>query len=138
MKFSLPILKNELTKRFQMAREILTDEKQLEALLIAVEEKIKTVPLIGEELAKIIVLVEILKDYIQKKYTAIPITSLVAIVAALLYFLTPIDLVLDSIPLLGFLDDFSILRLAFEMVGEDVRNYKEWKKMQEDKETLED
>ena len=53
------------------------------------------------------------------------------LVAALLYFLSPIDLVPDAVPLLGVLDDLVIVPMAVEglmkLLPQHVRRDSEWK-----------
>jgi len=49
----------------------------------------------------------------------------------LLYILSPIDLILDIIPVIGWLDDIFILGLCISFVKKDVDKYKQWKENSE-------
>lgn len=54
-----------------------------------------------------------LKDFATRKYTEIPMGTILAIVGTLVYILNPFDLIPDFIPAFGYLDDaatFSLLR----------------------------
>ena len=53
---------------------------------------------------------------------AIDIKSKVTIVAALGYFIFPIDLIPDFAPFIGFTDDFSVLMVAFSIVKGEINN----------------
>jgi uncharacterized membrane protein YkvA (DUF1232 family) len=53
-----------------------------------------------------------------------------AIVAALLYVLSPIDLLPDFIPIVGYVDDALVVAACLALVEQDLINYKEWKKQQ--------
>ena len=48
--------------------------------------------------------------------------SKMTIVAALGYFIFPIDLIMDFAPIIGFTDDFSVLMVAFSIVKEEINN----------------
>ncbi|MCX2576242.1 YkvA family protein [Pedobacter sandarakinus] len=76
---------------------------------------------------KMQVLFSIAKDYINGEYTEIPKRSIVAILGGLLYFLSPIDVVPDFIPLLGFVDDIFVLNLVYKQVLKDLEKYNAWK-----------
>ena len=68
-----------------------------------------------------------LKDYYNRKYTEIPWHIIAAIVATLLYFVSPIDLIPDFIPGIGYCDDAAIVMLALKWIGSDLDRYKSWK-----------
>lgn len=75
-------------------------------------------------------LISIIKDYWAGEYREIPYMSLAAIVFALLYVLSPIDLIPDPIPVVGLLDDVLVMSVCLFLVEEDLLKYKEWKEVQ--------
>ena len=70
------------------------------------------------------------KDYASGNYTEIPKSSIVAIVAALLYFISPLDLIPDFLVGLGFVDDAFILGLVYKQVLKELHKYQAWKDSQ--------
>lgn len=74
------------------------------------------------------------KDYTSGAYTAIPKTTMISILAALLYFISPLDLVPDFLVGLGFLDDAVILGFVFKKVTKELEKYQEWKRLSTSKE----
>lgn len=72
----------------------------------------------------------IIRDYYTGDYKEIPINALVAIVASLLYLLSPIDLIPDFIPLLGFIDDVAVIALVITQIPSCLNKYEAWKKKQ--------
>jgi uncharacterized membrane protein YkvA (DUF1232 family) len=72
----------------------------------------------------------IIRDYYTGDYKEIPINALVAIVASLLYLLSPIDLIPDFIPLLGFIDDIAVIGLVITQISSCLNTYETWKKKQ--------
>lgn len=73
-------------------------------------------------------LISLVKDYFNGVYREVPGNSIIAILAGLLYFLSPIDLVPDFIVALGFMDDVFIIGLVIKQVSKDIERYKEWKR----------
>lgn len=79
------------------------------------------------------VLISVVSDYWNGSYRAIPYYSLAAIVVTLLYVLTPIDLIPDFIPVIGFIDDMTVFGVCLLFVTQDLQAYKEWKQSQPSK-----
>ena len=61
------------------------------------------------------------------KYTKVPIGTIVAIAATLLYVLAPLDMIPDFMPFVGFLDDAGIVTLCIKGFKADLETYKEFK-----------
>ncbi|WP_316801716.1 YkvA family protein [Pedobacter nototheniae] len=79
---------------------------------------------------KLLLLFAVSKDYVNGNYTEIPKGSIVAILGGLIYFLSPIDVVPDFIPVLGLIDDVFVLNLVYKQVVKDLEKYKIWKDQQ--------
>ena len=58
------------------------------------------------------ILRSLLRTYFKKEYQDAPVRTLVVIISALLYFLSPIDDLPDFIPLYGYSDDGIVLEAA--------------------------
>jgi uncharacterized membrane protein YkvA (DUF1232 family) len=73
-------------------------------------------------------LFSMIKDYYNKKYTTVPWYVISAIGGTLLYVLSPIDLIPDFIPFIGYIDDSAVFAFCLNRVSAEVAKYKEWKK----------
>jgi uncharacterized membrane protein YkvA (DUF1232 family) len=72
-------------------------------------------------------LLSLVKDYFNGTYKDIPKKSIIAIVAGILYFLSPMDLMPDFILGFGLIDDVFIIGLVIKQVTKDLAKYKTWK-----------
>lgn len=70
---------------------------------------------------------ELLRDRVAGVYRETPWTTIAALTGALLYVLSPIDLILDFIPGIGFLDDAIVIGLAIRLALPDLEKYRAWK-----------
>jgi len=92
-----------------------------------IEQKFKGNGPLGRFVADMKLLFSIIKDYASGEYRKIPFWSIAAIVAALLYVLSPIDLIPDFIPVIGLVDDALVVAACLAMVEQDMHDYKDWK-----------
>lgn len=54
----------------------------------------------------------LVRNYIKKEYTEIPLGSIIAIISALIYVISPADLIPDNIPGIGYLDDAAVVAVC--------------------------
>jgi uncharacterized membrane protein YkvA (DUF1232 family) len=72
-------------------------------------------------------LLSLVKDYATGKYRDIPFWVIGSSAVCLLYILSPIDLIPDVIPVIGYLDDAAVLGLTLKLVNTELQRYKAWK-----------
>lgn len=96
--------------------------------------KVRHLPLFGSMAEDLLTLIDLLCDYRAGIYRNLPKGVLIASAVALGYALCPIDLILDIIPLAGYLDDAAILMLLLDFfVARDLLRYRTWKQGLQDK-----
>ena len=121
-------------KSKEKAKKLLENRDKMEHFLERLEKKLKHIPVVGGILSEIPTLISLVKAFIEKKYLEIPIGSVIAIVGALIYFLSPVDLIPDLLPAIGLVDDAAVLTLAFKLVHDDVVEFKDWRGKNQPKE----
>ena len=115
----------ELSKR---ARNI--DESDFEEVLSKrnkIEDLFKSNGPLKKFISDVKVLMSLVKDYYNGTYREIPWWSISAVVAALIYVLSPIDLIPDFIPVIGFIDDAAVVAACLSLIRKDLEAYKRWK-----------
>ena len=81
---------------------------------------------LGEIRDSLLTLLRLLRAYVRGDYRQVPAKSLVLIIAGVLYFLTPVDLIPDFIVGLGFVDDVAILAWVVNAVKNVLADFKTW------------
>jgi len=117
----------ELEKGYEPAEKLLSEHDKIEKFLQRLEKKLKVIPLAGDRLAKIPIMVSLIRSFVKKEYTDIPIGSIIAVTSALIYFVSPIDILPDSIPFLGYIDDAAVVAVCWELVESDIEEYVKWR-----------
>ena len=70
-----------------------------------------------------------LKDFVSGSYTQVPWRTIASLVGLIEYVVTPIDLIPDFIPIIGWTDDCFALAAILRFVENDLIAYKEWKEV---------
>ena|SRR5690554_2964947 len=119
-------------KAKKKAGKVAEDRERMMDLIHSVIEKMKKTEdrneLLKAAREKIATLTRMLKAYASGDYKTIPWKSLVLIVAGLIYFVNPLDLIPDFIPMIGLMDDLALLFWIFNSVNNDIEEYQAWKK----------
>ncbi len=68
----------------------------------------------------------LIKASMSGEYTGVPGTTVAAAVAVLVYFLSPIDLIPDFIPVLGLLDDVALVAWFSTTLKGEMDKFHEW------------
>ncbi|MCE1164510.1 MAG: DUF1232 domain-containing protein [Bacteroidetes bacterium] len=70
---------------------------------------------------------QLLKDYKAKRYRQISWTSVAIIIAGVLYFLSPLDVIPDFLGVFGFTDDAIVLAFIFNSLKKEFDKYMDWR-----------
>ena len=108
--------------------ELLENAENLDRFLERAEEKLIKLGPAGKKLAYIPEMIMLIRSYTIKEYTDISLGEIIAIVAALIYFVSPLDVFSDFVPGLGLLDDVLVMTVVISWCDEDIEQYMEWRK----------
>jgi uncharacterized membrane protein YkvA (DUF1232 family) len=113
----------------KFAEKMVNDFDKTSDMINDANEKIK-----GGRLGPLDKLVEDLKlmgdmlmAYIKGEYRVVPVSSIVAILGALIYVVNPFDVVPDFIPFLGHIDDAAVVMFVIKQVITDLKSFIVWR-----------
>lgn len=127
---SMKVNISNFKKYKEKAASVLKDNKRVQVLLSSSKSKLQSIVDNNEKLKefteKVSLMIRLLKAQFLGDYQDFPWKSLVMIVGALIYFITPIDLIPDFIPALGLTDDATIVYWVYQSLQEEVDKFKQW------------
>ncbi|NTV06059.1 MAG: DUF1232 domain-containing protein [Chlorobiaceae bacterium] len=113
----------------QKADSILNDPRQTNKLLDAAARIVSSGKYsfqISGITGKIKTLVRMVRCTARKEYLDVPWQTIILIIAALIYFVSPFDALADFLPLVGFVDDAAIISALFTSISRDVEKFIAW------------
>lgn len=109
------------------AAEYIKDKSKVSTLLKLAFQKGMSSDAFKEVWERLQLMINVLRDWVAGEYKEIPKRSLIIVTAALLYFITPVDLIPDIIPISGYFDDVTVLGFVYAQITKDLDQYKAWK-----------
>jgi len=82
---------------------------------------------VGRFFGKIALFIEMIREYFRGNYREIPVKTIILITAALIYFVSPADVIPDFLIGIGFVDDGAVIAYVFNSLNEDIESFKTWK-----------
>ncbi|MEP1035128.1 YkvA family protein [Ekhidna sp.] len=121
----------EKTKKiWEKAKKTAIDKDQIKSTLTTAGNKLKRLAENSNEWqelkSKLEILMRMIQAHLSGEYRSFPVSSIILIVFALVYFITPMDLIPDVIPALGFTDDASVVFLIVKKLNRDIKKFRLW------------
>lgn len=82
--------------------------------------------MIGRLWSDLPLLVRLLKAWKNGRYRGLSVRTLASLAAALLYVLSPVDLIPDFLPGIGLIDDAAVLMLLLHSMAQDLAAFRLW------------
>ena len=123
-------MNKSVLKIFRQAKLILQEQSQVKVLFGQVSTKLQKMNGSHKQINELLEYVQLFLRMIKKsftgEYSSFSNKTLLSLVFGLLYFVTPMDVVPDFIPLLGFSDDLSIIYFIIKNFKSDIEAFKVW------------
>ena len=72
------------------------------------------------------VLMRLARSWARREYRALPWKSILYAVAALVYFVNPVDLIPDALVGIGFVDDMAVVAAVVRAIRDDLEQFMAW------------
>jgi uncharacterized membrane protein YkvA (DUF1232 family) len=104
------------------------DPKRLRKLVEDAVGKINIIPRgpFGETWPYLLAMIRVIRDYQRGEYRDMAAPKLLIIIAAIIYFVSPFDVIPDWIPVLGHIDDAFVVNLALKSVRTNLDTFMAW------------
>lgn len=66
------------------------------------------------------------KAYALGEYREIPWKTMLVVLGAIVYFVNPLDLIPDLVPIAGLTDDFAVLVWVYNSLGSEIEKFQAW------------
>lgn len=120
-------MKYNLGQYFSKAASYLKNSRRLNSLLWEASTKMKENPSVKDKVFGVFeVFKRMLQAYLRGEYKVVPWKSLLMMMAAILYFVNPLDLVPDFIPVTGLVDDVTVLIYVYRFIKDDIEAFLAW------------
>lgn len=107
-------------------RDVYNDNYELQQLLENVVNFIENNEEVKEIIVEISLFVSMLRDHLEGRYKGLSKESIYLMIGALIYIISPIDIIPDFL-LLGYLDDFLIIWYLMKKLSKEIDDYRRWK-----------
>ena len=127
MEFGIEKAQKVLDNEIAEAEEVLKNPSKVDDVLLQLEEKLKVVPVIGSTLSDLPLMIAMVKAWITKEYTVVSPKVIACLIGAILYLIKKKDLISDSIPIVGYVDDLAVMGLALKLSEKELKAFAEWR-----------
>jgi len=74
----------------------------------------------------LLAMLRLIRAFCSGKYKRVPWENLISVIVAIAYFVSPLDLIPDFLPGVGYLDDAMIVRFVYRAVKAELDRFMEW------------
>lgn len=93
-------------------------------------------PALGSALHELRTLIRMLGAWVRADYKELPRSSVILVIAAVLYFVVPMDLVPDFLFGFGLLDDVAVIGWVVRQIRHDLDAFRRWEVQRDGMETM--
>lgn len=127
--FLTSIIQRYYPETAEKVQTLIESNVLLEKLALSVYHKIEgSLQKYADIAGRLNVITRLTKAWRNKEYTDVSYATVFLSVAILLYFVSPIDLIPDFIPLIGGLDDVLLLGFLLKIIDKEIERFLTWER----------
>jgi uncharacterized membrane protein YkvA (DUF1232 family) len=125
-----PEIDFEAKKHRHNATGYLNNPKKTEGLLKkAIHKARNNKGTLGDAWEKLQLFFDLVQAYSKGEYRNVAPTTILSIIGAILYFVSPIDVIPDFLVGLGILDDAAVISFTLKKLSTEITEFKKWKQV---------
>lgn len=126
-------MKDTFKKGFEAAKskaeDLIQDKNKTQKVMKeALHKAQKNEKIFAETKVETFAVFRLISAWSSGEYKRVPAKAMIALLAAILYFLNPMDVIPDFIVGLGFVDDLSVLGFVLNLFKKDISDFLDWEK----------
>ncbi len=111
------------------AREYLNDrQKAAQLIKEAIEKANRNKGALKKLLDQLKTLFRLTSAWIKGEYTEVSMKTILWVIAAIIYFVNPFDVITDFIPGVGYVDDAAVIFFVINFIRRDLDKFLEWER----------
>lgn len=111
------------------AERLASDPQETERLLsraASKAERVRNARRVRGFWSDLTALFRLVRARVRGEYERLPWRAMISALAAIVYFVNPLDVIPDVIPFLGYVDDAAVLAFVLRMISGDISRFREW------------
>lgn len=111
------------------AKDLVGNQQKIKGLLYkAIRKANLKKGTLGEAWDQLHLFIDLVKSYSKGEYRDVSTSTIITVIGAILYFVSPLDLVPDFIIGLGILDDAAIIGYTLKKISTELDDFTKWRK----------
>ena len=120
------------------AEKLVQSPSRMRTLVASASRKLGGAGKFNEVKDQLGLFIAMVKAWLSGDYRDVSSKSFVVVVAALLYFVVPLDVIPDFLFGWGFIDDIAVITYVFGQLTDELEAFKAWQNQQQEKEVESD
>jgi len=130
MPVPIPPSEDEVRRILGKQKE-LPDPEKIDEMADQATRRLGGIKIFADIIDDFLTLIRLVRAYTFRGYREVPLGSILAAVGAIVYFVNPVDIIPDFIPVIGYIDDVAVVGFALKFIRDDLEAFRIWEEQQD-------